>query len=61
MTFDHSNKKISIIELIGKLLIGLLVAGFLAGIFAVLIARLPTNNNNNVILFQFFFSLKILV
>jgi hypothetical protein len=47
MTLDHSNNKRSTIELIAKLVIGLIIAGLLAGIFAVLITRFPANNNNN--------------
>lgn len=55
MSFGSSNDKGSTIELIGKLIIGLIIAGFLAGIFAVLVARLPeSNNNNNVRFFEEF-------
>ncbi|CAF1590231.1 unnamed protein product, partial [Adineta ricciae] len=44
---NQSQNKRSIIELIAKLVVGLIIAAFLAGIFIVLVVRLPTDSNNN--------------
>jgi len=47
MTLNQSNNKRSIIELIAKIIIGLVVAAFLAAIFIILIVRLPKNYNTS--------------
>jgi hypothetical protein len=47
MTLNQSNNKRSIIELIAKIIIGLVVAAFLAAIFIILIVRLPTHYNTS--------------
>lgn len=42
---NQSQNKRSILELIAMLIVGLIIAGFLAGIFIVLVVRLPTDIN----------------
>ncbi len=45
MMFNPSNNKQSKIELIAKLVLGLVIAALLAAIFIVVIVRFPTNNS----------------
>ena len=44
---NQSQNKRSTFELIAKLVVGLIIAAFLAGIFIVLVVRLPTDSNSN--------------